>query len=274
MKEWFILMWKGFVIGLGKILPGVSGGMLAISMGLYEKIIYSVGYLFRDFRRNCQFLLVLGIGALIAIAGASKVIELSLSYFYIPTMLLFIGLIMGGIPGIVSRVGCWHARHYLLGIGMFGFILLLTFFGGRGEDLIFDDGVLSFFVLIGIGFIDAATMIVPGVSGTAIMMMIGFYPTFLSCLSTVFNINLLSYNMMILIPFGIGILIGVLLISRIVAYFFRHYESETYASITGFAVASIVCLFVQTFSVSINCSLLLGFVLLLLGYCLGRILDK
>lgn len=274
MKDMFVLMVKGFLIGIGKIIPGVSGGMIAISMGLYEKMIYAVGYLFHDFKRNVQFLLVLGIGAVLAIVVGSRVIEWSLARFYIPTMFLFIGLIMGGIPGIAGRVGGWGLRHYFLFGVMLSLVLFLTFFRGNRDELMFDQGVLSFFSLVGIGFMDASTMVIPGISGTAIMMMIGFYSTFLSCLSTIFDLSLFSYNMMILIPFGTGVILGVFLISRMIAYFFRYYATETYASITGFAVSSVICLFLQTFSVGFDFSFLIGIAFLLFGYLGGRILDK
>ena len=145
MKNVLVLMGKGFIIGIGKIIPGVSGGMLAISMGLYEKMVYAVGYLFQDFKRNVRFLSVIGVGVLLAIVIGSKFIEWSLGNFYIPTMFLFIGLIMGGIPGIVKLVGKWQLRHYLLFSVMLFFVLFFTFFSNNRNDLVFDNDILSFF---------------------------------------------------------------------------------------------------------------------------------
>lgn len=274
MKAYLILMEKGFIIGLGKILPGVSGGMLAISMGLYEQIIHAISYLFHDFKNHFRFLFVLGIGAIISITSASNVIKEALDHFYFPTMMLFIGLILGGIPGILKKVVKFSFRRFILMIVMFFIILGVTLLGGSHKELLFDWDILSFFVLMGIGIIDAATMVIPGISGTAILMMIGFYPTFILCLGTIFQIKMLPYNIMIMLPFGIGMVLGVFILSRMVDYLFRHYKDDTYSAIVGFALSSIVSLFIQMLS---NSSMIFGWsgiLFFLVGCFLGYVFDK
>src|SRR5574344_398042 len=96
------LFLKGILIGIGKIIPGVSGSMIAISLGLYEKMIYSLSNIIKDFKSNSLFLLKIGSGIFISIFLTSKIIILALNNYYLPTMLLFIGLIIGGIPSIVK----------------------------------------------------------------------------------------------------------------------------------------------------------------------------
>ena len=93
MKENIRLIVKGLIIGLGKIIPGVSGGMLAISLGVYEKGLDALSHFFRNVKENTKFLCLLGLGILISVVLMSKLIKFSLDNYYLPTMLLFIGLI-------------------------------------------------------------------------------------------------------------------------------------------------------------------------------------
>ena len=97
MKENIRLIVKGLIIGLGKIIPGVSGGMLAISLGVYEKGLDALSHFFRNVKENTKFLCLLGLGILISVVLMSKLIKFSLDNYYLPTMLLFIGLIAGGL---------------------------------------------------------------------------------------------------------------------------------------------------------------------------------
>ena len=102
MKEKLILILKGIIIGAGKIIPGVSGGMLAITLNVYDKGIKAISDFFKDIKGNLIFLSTIGIGILISIISVSKVIKYALDLYYLPTMLLFIGLIIGGIPSIIE----------------------------------------------------------------------------------------------------------------------------------------------------------------------------
>ena len=99
-----MLLFKGIIIGIGKIIPGVSGSMLAVSMGLYENLIYSVNNFFDNPKKNFFFLTKLAIGVLIGIVLFSNIIKYFLEEYYIYTMTLFIGLILGGIITI-KKVG-------------------------------------------------------------------------------------------------------------------------------------------------------------------------
>ena len=97
------LIIKGFIIGLGKIIPGVSGSMLAISLGIYEEIIEKISSITKNFRKNIEYLAKISIGIILAIILTSKIIVKCLNHYYFPTMLLFIGLITGGIPNQLKK---------------------------------------------------------------------------------------------------------------------------------------------------------------------------
>ena len=103
MKEKLKLVIKGFVIGIANIIPGVSGGTLAITLGIYEDLINAISHFFTNFKKNLEFLILLGIGAVLSILTLSKLINFSLTKFPVPTTLFFIGLIVGGVPLIYKR---------------------------------------------------------------------------------------------------------------------------------------------------------------------------
>ena len=103
MKEYILLTIKGFFIGLANIIPGVSGGTIAITLGVYEKLIGCISHIFKNLKENIKFLLPIIIGAGISILLLSKVISYSLENYVLPTILFFIGAILGGIPMLAKK---------------------------------------------------------------------------------------------------------------------------------------------------------------------------
>ena len=98
------LIIKGFFIGVGKIIPGVSGSLLAITMGIYDKLMNSIGNFFCNIKENIKFLMPVLIGVSMAIILMSKLIFSMLDKYYVITMLFFIGIIAGGIPSLIKKV--------------------------------------------------------------------------------------------------------------------------------------------------------------------------
>ena len=95
---------KGMMIGIANIMPGVSGGTLAVSMGIYDKLIHCITHILSEFKESMKFLLPIFAGAGIALVALTFVIEALFEYYPIPTNLLFIGLIVGGLPPVVTKV--------------------------------------------------------------------------------------------------------------------------------------------------------------------------
>ena len=123
------LVLKGFIVGLGKIIPGVSGGMLAIVLGVYEDSVQAIAHFFKDFRKNIFFLGTLGIGVLLAITFMSNIIEFSLENYYLPTMLLFIGLMLGGSKSLKREIEGTNCKDYVLQLTIpFLFMMLIQLF--------------------------------------------------------------------------------------------------------------------------------------------------
>ena len=193
-----MLILKGFIIGLGKIIPGVSGSMLAISLGLYEKLINSINNFFKDIIKNSKFLINVLIGVLISIILFSKVVVLLLNKYYIITMFSFIGLILGGMSDIKKEIDI-KKDYKLIVIIMLFFIIInyLTF----SNDINIQNNFVKFIYWVFVGLVDAVSTVVPGISGTSMLMMMGAYDELMLTISSIFNIDIIIYNLSILLPF-------------------------------------------------------------------------
>lgn len=250
------LFLKGILIGIGKIIPGVSGSMIAISLGLYEKMIYSLSHIMKNFKEHFLFLFKIGLGMLVAIILISKLILISLNNYFLPTMLLFIGLIVGGLPSIIKIAKQKRNRLNIL-------ILLIPFFFFLILDIITKnvdiDIELNIINALWLGIIEAFTMIIPGISGTAIMIMLGVYEEILEMFS---NFN----NPSILILFLMGMMLGIYLISKLINYVLNNYRISCYYAIIGFVSSSVIILLRKVLTIQCDLkSLAIGLILLLIG---------
>ena len=99
-----ILIIKGFFMGIANVIPGVSGGTIAIILGIYEEFISRISNLFKDLKKNLLFLIPIGIGMGLAIVTTSKLVSYSYDKFPLPTILFFVGLVFGGIPMLIQNV--------------------------------------------------------------------------------------------------------------------------------------------------------------------------
>lgn len=274
MKEKMILMVKGFVLGIANIIPGVSGGTLAITLGIYEQLINAVSHLFTNLKKNLEFIIPIGIGAVISILAMSKIINYSLNNFPIPTTLFFIGLIVGGVPLIYRNVKNKEKKgSYIISfLATFALVMILAF-AKTGNNVVslsnLNIGMIGIIFLV--GMIAAATMVIPGISGSFVLMLLGFYKPILNTISNITNFSLLTHNLTILIPFGIGVLVGIILIAKLIEYLLNKYETLTYYAILGFIISSIIALFIELGGNSVNLSqIIVGILLFIVGSIVGH----
>ncbi len=273
MKNTIILILKGLIIGTGKIIPGVSGGLLAITLNVYDKGIDAISNFFKNIKKNLLFLLPIGIGIILAILLVSKLIDYTLNHFYLPTMLLFIGLILGGIPSLIKEVKNDQSFKNIL-------VLLIPIIITLSLSIItncFNNNhyqEINFIIIFLLGIIDAVTMIIPGISGTAILMMLGYYDIIINSFSNFTDINLLYYNLTILIPFLSGLVTGVIGLAKIINFFLNRYRTSSYFAIIGFTISSILILtkIILQNNYSIK-EILLSFLLLIIGYFASKKID-
>lgn len=268
---------QGLIVGIGKIIPGVSGAMFAMMFGIYEKALYIMSHLKKEFFKNLKFIFVLGMGILLAIILGSNVIRYCLNHYYLSTMFLFIGMMVAGIRPLFQKVKDEKVDYKNI---IFAILISLLLVGLDLLDLKGTEGLISknmstVLLLLFSGFLDAVATIVPGICGTALLMIIGYYDTVIYSLSNLFSMEHLADNLFVLVPFGIGMLLGVIVISKLIHYLFKHHRTKTYCVIIGFAIMSTIILLIQALTSSFQITeLLFAIILFGFGYTLVYFLDK
>lgn len=277
MKDNLILVIKGFIMGIANIIPGVSGGTLALILGIYEKFIGAIGHFFQNLKENIQFLIPIAIGMVLAIVSLSRVIDYSYHHFPIPTTLFFMGLVLGGIPLLTSKVaGKKEIRQpssYVIAILTFALVIFMA-----TSELIFGEGlkvslqnmnVVGYILLLVVGVVAAATMVIPGVSGSLVLMLLGYYYPVIAVIKEFTKFKNLGSNILILGVFGIGVLIGIVLISKLIEFLFQKYETKTYFGVLGFILASVIAIPLSTFlNITVTFDILqviIGLIFLVIG---------
>lgn len=278
MKDKLLFIIKGFFFGLANIIPGVSGGTIAITMGIYEDMISSISGFFKNPKKSIMYLMPIGIGAVLSILLMSKVISFCLEKFPAPTNLFFIGLIVGGIPLLTRKVkdAKFNPVNAFLLLLTFSIIMFMTFSDGGGSNI--DLTTITFgkiILLFVIGMIAAGCMVIPGISGSFVLMLLGAYKPIISVIGDLTNFSNFGHNMAILIPFGIGVVVGIIGIAKILEYLFSKYEVSTYYAILGFIVASIIVLAVTVVGAHASViEILFGVVLFAIGSIVGYKLGE
>ena len=238
---------KGMVIGIANIIPGVSGGTMMVAMGIYDKLIHCITHIFKEFKKSVLFLLPIAIGMGIAVIGGSLGIEALFANFPLQANLLFIGLIVGGLPAIWKKVKGKSIRfgHILSFIVFFALVVVMAFLGekeGYAVDLSFS--VVNVLKLFAVGLVAAGTMVIPGVSGSMVLLLLGYYNPIVSAINdflealTAFDMEGILTGIGILAPFGIGVVAGVLVIAKIIEIIFNKCPLYAYWAIIGLIVAS------------------------------------
>ncbi|MCI5835138.1 MAG: DUF368 domain-containing protein [Firmicutes bacterium] len=269
IKDKIILGFKGFLIGLANIIPGVSGGTMAVSFGIYEEIIEITSNIFKNFKKNMAFILPIGIGAVIAIALLSNVITICLDKYQVATPLLFVGLILGGLPAIVKNIGKKITKPTNLIVFSITILFMLFIYLGikDAKDVDFTNvDAIGYIILFIVGAIAAITMVVPGISGSFVLMLIGYYKPIVKTVSDLTHFNNVIHNLCILIPFVFGVLFGIVSVSKLIKYCLKKYPEQTYSSIVAFVLSSVVLIIYPLLNVSASITeLIVGIVLLLMG---------
>lgn len=238
---------RGIMIGIANIIPGVSGGTMMVSMGVYDKIIGAINQLFRRLKESIKTLLPFVVGMAVGIVGLSFCIEYFFDRFPLQTALLFIGLIFGGLPVILKRMKGKKINVVgaLLFLAFFALVILLQIFGGdHGVEKVFEINALQLALILLAGVVASATMVIPGVSGSMILMALGYYSPIISEINSfikallAFDMDGLLHGFAILCPFGIGVILGIIGIARLIEFLLKRYEGYTYCAILGLVFAS------------------------------------
>lgn len=228
-------IFKGMVIGISNIIPGVSGGTMAVVLGIYDKLLSAINGFFKDWKKSIAFLIQVGIGAALGIVLFSNLMEVLLDRYPEPTNFFFMGLILGSFPILYKRA----TKNTVKPINLIWFVVTLA--AMIGMSFLSSDNVsnvvlttMSFntvVTLFAAGFVAAAAMILPGVSGSLVLLILGIYGTFLSAIST--------FNIPFLIIIAIGVLTGIFSMSKLIESLLNAFPQPTYMAICGLILGSL-----------------------------------
>lgn len=256
---------KGIIIGIAKIIPGLSGAVLMISFNLYDKAIESITNFFNNPKENFKFLLNLSLGIIIGIICFSNILNYLITNYYSYTTSLFVGLILGGIPILINNTNK-DKKDYTLIIISFTIMTIISSLSSTNNYVVknnYKDLIIYFIA----GLLEATGTVLPGISSTALLMLLGVYKIFLTTIGNIYSIENIIKNLTFLIPFSLGLTIGIILLTILVNYLFKNHKETTYSLIIGIALSS-VCSIVISIIKSINNITILPICLLifLIGY--------
>lgn len=270
-------IFKGICIGAGAILPGISSGVLCVIFGIYDKLVTSVLDIFHNFKKNFIYLLPFVIGAFVGVVLFGNILSLLFKSFPMPTKYAFIGLILGSIPILIRNINLQNTfkLHYLLYTAIAFCIGLLTVILENNISSTSDANLISLIsnnctpylfsiiLLVIAGFFMSIGIVVPGVSSTLILMCFGIYNIYLDAISTI--------NLTILIPLGIGIMFGGIIFLKIIKYLLDNYYMQTFYSIVGFTLGSVLVLYMP---ISFDFIGFLSIILLVICFYIAGLFEK
>lgn len=230
-------MWKGFIIGATMIVPGVSGGTMAMILGIYDRLISAVSSFCKDPRDNFGFLVRFTLSAGLGLFLFSAPLSWLLENYEVPTLYFFIGAVIGGIPLIekkseVKRIDINATLYFLIGA------LAVTLISGLPQNLFQNTtvvGASGWIMIILAGIVSAIALILPGISFSHFLLILGLYEQLLTAIRN------LEFNF--LIPLAIGVLTGIVLFSKILEHVMERYPKAIYLLILGFIIGSIAQIF-------------------------------
>lgn len=222
----------GVVIGAAMLIPGVSGGTTAIILGIYDRLVAAVASFFKDIKKNFIFLIAVALGGVAGILLFSKLLLRLVELWEVPMLFLFIGATSGSFPLLVrkSREGVKLSSALFL---LLGFALVLGISYLPTSLFQFDShSVGGFLTLFALGLPLAVALVLPGISFSYMMLVFSIYDPFLRALS--------GFDILFLLPLGLGLVAGILLSTKILEKAMRRFPGPTYFVIIGFVLGSIL----------------------------------
>lgn len=238
MIEWKNFF-RGILIGATDLVPGVSGGTVAVILGIYDRLVAAISRFFsREWKKQLGFLIPLGVGMVVAIFALSHLIKWLLNVYPQPTFFFFIGLILGIVPYLLRTVNykeTFRMRHYMI-LVVSGLLLATTKFISEREAFFVETLNLSTSLnLFFSGWLASMAMLLPGISGSFVLVLLGKYETILTAIS--------EFNIPIILITGAGIAVGFVVTSKFINFLFKTFPITIYSIIIGLLIGSIVVIF-------------------------------
>ena len=239
---------KGIAVGIAMIIPGVSGGTLAVILKIYDDLINAVNQIFKHFKDSMKVILPVLLGAVVGFIALVFPLKWGLEHCPLIVVTLFVGFIVGSLPSLYKNVsGKESPISFIWGVIFLALMIGLCFLPSANVNTI-SLNVGTWFYLVLIGFIISSALVAPGISGSMLLMVLGFYESILNIVSEIIKFQNLGHNILILIPLAIGIVLGFFVVSFVMGKLLKHYPVPTYFAIMGLIVGSIACIYTKTFS--------------------------
>lgn len=262
----------GLLIGTAMVIPGVSGGVIAVIFGVYDKLIESLNNLFKDFKSSFKFLFILGLGIIIGAVWFSNVMLLLYERHELLTKFAFIGLILGSVPHLFRKV---HEKtnkraNYIIVVLVSITLFLITMLSKDAESSTYislnSNNIIFLFVA---GIIYSSGKVIPGISGSFLLIMLGIYEYILKIVSNPFLLE--KDDVIKLIPFCLGFIFGMIVFLKLMSVLLKKYFRIIYSIIIGFVIGSITVLLPN---INSSISLLKGVTLMILSFALSYKMAK
>lgn len=243
---------KGLAIGTAAIIPGISGGTIAFMLGIYDHMIEAIVSLRRQPKKSLQLLLPVGLGIVGAIGLLTYPMGLALTYAPFPTITLFAGLIVGSLPQLRKDLPTkLDGKAWVIVVIPAILAMLLGVFSVIGEldatSVLVDAAFLPKLLLLGVGFLGVSAFVIPGISGSMLLLSIGFYEPVLSSLrrllDSLFDVNNLIPELINFSLLGMGALVGFVVISLVMKWLLSHHREAVNLAVFGFILGSLVAIF-------------------------------
>lgn len=262
----------GLVFGIANVIPGVSGGTMLVVFGIYDQLTEAISG-FKAIIKNIVFLIFFGLGAGVGILGFASVISFLFERFGVQTNMYFIGLILGSVPMIYrmgtseSRVKPLCAAPFVIAVGVVVLLAVLEQMNiVPAADVVSGFDLVMTVKLFVCAIIAAVAMIIPGLSGSFVMMLLGVYQTIIGA------IQIKELNFYVIIPFALGVIVGIIGGAKLISILIKKYKLMVYSAIMGLVVGSVYAILPADFGFNLQTGY--GFVCLLFGVLTSIFVSK
>ncbi|MGM9985609.1 MAG: DUF368 domain-containing protein [Bacillaceae bacterium] len=232
-------IYRGILMGISDLIPGVSGSTIAVILGFYDRLLDNISAFFsREWKNSLKFIIPLGIGVAITLLGFSKVIHFLLENYEQPTQFFFLGLIIGVLPLLFRRADIkqsFKVNHWILLVIAAIAIAIMAFLEpSKALDVTTLSAKTIIFLFVS-GWLASMAMLLPGISGSFVLLLLGVYEVAIGALS--------SLNIPVIIIIGCGVMIGFVVSSKAIKYLLHHYHTMMYAIIIGLVIGSLFAVY-------------------------------
>ncbi len=249
IKGFFLDIVRGIAIGVAFIIPGFSGGSIAAILGIYERLIGAIAGIFKDFKRNLLTLLPIALGMVVGVVSLLFPLRWALDAFPVPTVCVFVGLALGGLPSIYKELKGKFKPIYALSLGIPLILAAALSFLPIANDvnLLLGMSFFDYLLLFIIGIVGSSALVIPGISGSMLLLIFGYYNPIVSLITEhLLKLQDVGASILALGSVALGIIVGFFLISMIMKGLLIKCRRGTFYSILGFILGSLPTVYIST----------------------------